>query len=54
MKEDWKDRMVALLNEMNDAQCAGMIPCMIFAACEECNANSDAQLGKWIVKAFMK
>lgn len=57
MKAEWKDRLVALLDEMEDAQCGGMIPMAIFAAVTECKAykkNENPNLGHWVVKAFMK
>ncbi len=41
MKEDWKDRMVALLNEMHEAKCAGVIPMVIAEAVKECDAAKE-------------
>ena len=55
MKEEWKDRLVALLDEMEDAQCGGMIPPMIYAACRECKTyKKDDKFGFWVIRAFMR
>jgi len=51
---DYKERFIALLNEMHANQQAGLIPCMIAEGVKECNAynEGDGFLDYWVINAF--
>ena len=51
---NYKERFVALLNEMRDDGNAGLIPCMIAEGIKECDAYSkdDSFLDYWVINAL--
>jgi len=51
---DYKERFVALLNEMRENGHAGMIPSMIAEGVKECETYSkdDSFLDYWVINAF--
>lgn len=51
---DYKERFVALLNEMRNDNNAGLIPSMIAEGVKECDAYSNEEpfLDYWVINAF--
>ena len=51
---DYKERFIALLNEMRENGHAGLIPPMIAEGVKECDSycKDDAFLDYWVIQAF--
>jgi len=52
---DWKERFIALLDEVYDAEFGGIIPCMISEGLHECKAYKESEsFKKWIDNHYGK
>lgn len=53
MKQDYKERMIALLNEMHQDKMAGCIPMVIAEAVRECEAAKEQPyLDYYVAQSF--